>query len=121
MFIACSLSAYDFALYHFFNHAFFKCLLFLLAGMIIHELKNEQDIRAMGDLSQKMPYTFIAFTIAMLSSLGLPFLSGAASKDLIIALVDSKIAEAFYAVFCLKLNSFFMLYSLLKLALHLLF
>jgi proton-translocating NADH-quinone oxidoreductase chain L len=107
MFIACSLSAYDFALFHFFNHAFFKCLLFLLAGMIIHELKNEQDIRAMGDLSQKMPYTFVAFTIAMLSSLGLPFLSGAASKDLIIALVDSKIAEAFYAVFCLKLNSFF--------------
>jgi len=107
MFLACSLSGYDFALFHFFNHAFFKCLLFLLAGMIIHELKNEQDIRAMGNLSVYMPYTFFAFTIAMLSSLGFPFFSGAVSKDLIIAIVDSKLVESFFAVFNFKLNSLF--------------
>lgn len=93
MFIACGLSGYDFALYHFFNHAFFKCLLFLIAGLIIHELKNEQDIRVMGNLSATMPYTFYAFTLAMISSLGFPFLSGAASKDLILALLDEKIVE----------------------------
>lgn len=91
MFIACGLSGYDYALFHFFNHAFFKCLLFLLAGIIIHELKNQQDIRVMGRLSNFMPYTFSAFSLAMLSSLGFPFFSGAVSKDLIIALVDDRI------------------------------
>jgi NADH-quinone oxidoreductase subunit L len=50
MFLACSCSAYNLALFHFFNHAFFKCALFLLSGAIIHSLRGEQDIRKMGGL-----------------------------------------------------------------------
>jgi len=86
MFFACGLSAYHLALFHFFNHAFFKCSLFLLAGVIIHELGNEQDIRKMGALRAKMPVTFICFCIASLSLAGFPGYSGAVSKDLILAL-----------------------------------
>lgn len=88
MFFACSLSAYDLALYHFFNHAFFKCLLFLLAGAIIHELKNEQDIRRMGGLAKKMPFIFVCFLAASLSLVGFPGFSGALSKDLILHLLN---------------------------------
>lgn len=91
MFIACSLSGYNLALFHFFNHAFFKCLLFLIAGIVIHELKNEQDIRGMGNLSAVLPVTHFVFLIAMLSLIGFPFLSGSVSKDLIIALIDERI------------------------------
>jgi NADH-quinone oxidoreductase subunit L len=84
MFFACGLSAYDLALFHFFNHAFFKCLLFLLAGIIIHELQNEQDIRRMGALAARMPATFVCFLAASFSLAGFPFFAGAASKDLIL-------------------------------------
>jgi NADH:ubiquinone oxidoreductase subunit 5 (subunit L)/multisubunit Na+/H+ antiporter MnhA subunit len=88
MFFSCGLSGYDYALYHFFNHAFFKCLLFLLAGAIIHQLGNEQDIRRMGGLIKKMPATFIAFFVASLSLAGFPMFSGATSKDLILHLAN---------------------------------
>src|ERR1700722_1069015 len=88
MFLACGLSAYDLALFHFFNHAFFKCLLFLLAGVIIHELGNEQDIRRMGGLAAAMPLTFTGFSAASLSLMGVPLFSGAISKDLILLLVN---------------------------------
>lgn len=91
MFLGCSLSGYDFALFHFFNHAFFKCLLFLLSGVIIHELRGEQDIRAMGRLSAMMPVTFSFFMVATLSLAGFPSFSGAISKDLILGLVDERI------------------------------
>lgn len=86
MFFACGLSAYNYALFHFFNHAFFKCSLFLLAGIIIHELKNEQDIRFMGGLRARMPITYICFCLASLSLAGFPGYSGASSKDLILSL-----------------------------------
>jgi len=95
MFLGCSLSGYDFALFHFFNHAFFKCLLFLLAGAIIHELRGEQDIRAMGRLSSIMPVTFSFFLVATLSLAGFPSFSGSVSKDLILGLVDERIHEFF--------------------------
>jgi NADH-quinone oxidoreductase subunit L len=104
MFLSCSLSGYDFALYHFFNHAFFKCALFLLAGVIIHQLRNEQDIRGMGGLMNVMPYTFTCFLIASLSLCGFPFFSGATSKDLIISLIDDQIIKAF-ADFYASFNS----------------
>jgi NADH-quinone oxidoreductase subunit L len=96
MFFACGLSAYDLALYHFFNHAFFKCLLFLLAGAVIHELHNEQDIRKMGGLAKRMPATFIFFCIAGCSLAGLPSLSGAASKDLILLLSNFSATNSEY-------------------------
>jgi NADH-quinone oxidoreductase subunit L len=88
MFLAASVSAYNLAIFHFFNHAFFKCLLFLLAGVVIHELKNEQDIRKMGGLMHKMPFTFVCFFIGSLSLAGFPFFSGAVSKDLIFSVTD---------------------------------
>jgi NADH-quinone oxidoreductase subunit L len=88
MFFSCGLSGYDFALYHFFNHAFFKCLLFLLAGVIIHQLRNEQDIRKMGGLAAKMPTTYTCFLIATMSLVGMPGFSGATSKDMILHLVN---------------------------------
>jgi len=88
MLLAASVSAHNLSIFHFFNHAFFKCLLFLLAGIIIHELKNEQDIRRMGNLIEKMPFTFTCFLIASLSLAGFPFFSGSISKDLVFTITD---------------------------------
>jgi NADH-ubiquinone oxidoreductase chain 5 len=84
MFVACGLSEYSTALFHLFNHAFFKALLFLSAGNVIHALSDEQDIRKMGGLVCFLPLTFTFFVIASVSLMGFPFLSGFYSKDLII-------------------------------------
>ena len=84
MFLACGLSSYNLALFHLFNHAFFKALLFLAAGSFIHSLNGEQDIRRMGGLSKILPFTFSVFFIASLSLGGFPFFSGFYSKELII-------------------------------------
>ena len=86
MFIACGLSAYNVALFHLFNHAFFKALLFLGAGSVIHSLHDEQDIRRMGDLWYYAPVTFITMCIGSLSLAGFPFFSGFYSKDYILEL-----------------------------------
>jgi len=84
MFVACSLSEYTLALFHLFNHAFFKALLFLSAGNVIHALNDEQDIRKMGGLVYFLPLTFCFFFIGSFSLMGIPFLAGFYSKDLII-------------------------------------
>lgn len=84
MLMACGLSYYSLGLFHLFNHAFFKALLFLSAGSIIHALDNEQDIRKMGGLRKTFPVVFACVTIASLSLTGAAFLSGFYSKDLII-------------------------------------
>lgn len=105
MFFACGLSAYNLALYHFFNHAFFKCLLFLLAGAIIHQLHNEQDIRKMGGLFHKMPATFACFLIASFSLAGFPSMSGATSKDLILLLSNYMAVNAENKIFAVILLS----------------
>jgi len=86
MFYACGLSNYTASLYHLTNHAFFKALLFLGAGAIIHVLHGEQDLRRMGGLLKLMPMTYISMLIASLSLLGFPFLSGFYSKDILIEL-----------------------------------
>lgn len=88
MFFAAALGAPELAFFHFFNHSFYKCMLFLLAGTIIHELNNEQDIRAMGGLWRRMPVTALLFLIATLSLCGMPYFSGAVSKDVIFNIVD---------------------------------
>jgi NADH-quinone oxidoreductase subunit L len=90
MFLACGLSGYTLALYHFFNHAFFKALLFLSAGIIIHNLKNEQDIRKMGGLFKLFPFTFTMFLISSLSLSGFPFFAGYFSKDSILMLLYAR-------------------------------
>ena len=86
MVYACGLSLYNLSLFHLFNHAFFKALLFLSAGSIIHSLNNEQDFRKMGGLLKILPNTYISLLIGSLSLCGFPFLSGFFSKDLIIEL-----------------------------------
>jgi proton-translocating NADH-quinone oxidoreductase chain L len=70
--------------FHLFNHAFFKCLLFVAAGTIIHALVNEQDIRKMGGLFKILPFTFVLIVFASFSLMGMPFLSGYYSKEKIL-------------------------------------
>jgi proton-translocating NADH-quinone oxidoreductase chain L len=84
MFLACGFSIYNFALYHLITHAFFKALLFLCAGSIIHAILDEQDIRKMGGLAKLLPLTYICVIIGSLALLGFPFFSGYYSKDAIL-------------------------------------
>jgi NADH-quinone oxidoreductase subunit L len=85
MFLALGLGAFSSAVFHVTTHAFFKALLFLGAGSIIHALGGEQDIRFMGGLRKKLPITFITFLIATLAISGIPPFSGFFSKDEILA------------------------------------
>ena len=84
MFFASGIGAYHVAMFHLFTHAFFKALLFLGAGSIIHAFKDEQDIRNMGGVRKKLPYTYIFMLLGTLALTGFPFLSGFYSKDAII-------------------------------------
>jgi len=90
MFFSCGLSNYSVAFFHLFNHAFFKALLFLSAGALIHSLFDEQDIRKMGGLVKYLPFIYIAMCIGSLAILGFPFLSGFYSKDLILELTFTR-------------------------------
>ena len=85
MFLAAGIGAYGYAMFHLMTHAFFKALLFLSAGVIIHHLGGEQDIRRMGGLRKVMPFTHAAFLVGALALAGIPPLSGFWSKDGIIA------------------------------------
>jgi len=84
MFLALGLGAYSGALFHVTTHAFFKALLFLGAGSVIHAMGGEQDIRNMGGLHKKMPVTYWTFLAATLAISGIPPFSGFFSKDLIL-------------------------------------
>ena len=88
MVFICGMSNYSLALFHLFNHAFFKALLFLSAGCIIHAMGDEQDMRKYGGLLKIMPFTYSTFFIGSLSLMGFPFLSGFYSKDLILEIVS---------------------------------
>ena len=72
------------AMFHLFTHAFFKALLFLGSGSVIHSFKDEQNINQMGAVYKKLPYTYIMMIIGTLALTGFPFLSGFYSKDAII-------------------------------------
>ncbi len=85
MVLGLGVGAYSAALFHLLTHAFFKACLFLGSGAIIHAMHHEQDMRWMGGLSKKMPWTFVTFTIATLALAGLPLTSGFMSKDAILA------------------------------------
>ena len=128
MIFICGLSNYSLSFFHLFNHAFFKALLFLGAGSLIHGLSNEQDMRRMGGFLSLLPFTYTAMLIGSLSLMGFPFLSGFYSKDIILEVayvtytISSKFAytlgtlsaffTAFYSfrllflVFLKKTNSF---------------
>jgi NADH-quinone oxidoreductase subunit L len=85
MFLGCGVGAYTAAVFHVMTHAFFKALLFLAAGSVIHAISGEQDIRKMGGLSTKIPWTHRLFLIGTIAIAGLPPLAGFWSKDEIMA------------------------------------
>ena len=81
MVFSCGLSVYNISFFHLINHAFFKALLFLASGIIIHALNNEQDMRKMGGFLKLLPYSYSIMLIGSLALTGFPFLSGFYSKD----------------------------------------
>ena len=85
MFLGCGIGAYTAAVFHLMTHAFFKALLFLSAGSVIHALSGEQDIRKMGGLNAKIPWTYRLFLIGTIAIAGIPPLAGFWSKDEILA------------------------------------
>jgi proton-translocating NADH-quinone oxidoreductase chain L len=85
MVAACGFSAYSIAFFHLVNHAFFKALLFLSAGSIIHAIGDEQDIRRMGGLVKILPFSYVSMLVGSLALAGFPYLAGFYSKELIFA------------------------------------
>jgi NADH-quinone oxidoreductase subunit L len=85
MFLGAGIGAYGFAIFHLFTHAFFKALLFLAAGVVIHHLADEQDIRRMGGLRAELPRTHLAFLVGTVALVGIPPFAGFWSKDAILA------------------------------------
>lgn len=96
MVFACGLSNYSTGIFHLSNHAFFKALLFLSAGSIIHAVNDEQDMRKMGGLKNLLPFTYSMVVIGSLALIGFPFLTGFYSKDLILELAFSKYSSFGY-------------------------
>jgi proton-translocating NADH-quinone oxidoreductase chain L len=104
MVFACGLSSYQVGVFHLSNHAFFKALLFLGAGSVIHAVADEQDMRKMGGLKQILPFSYSVILIGSLALIGFPFLTGFYSKDTIL-----EIAFAQYSIlghFAYYLGSF---------------
>ena len=95
MVMICGISSYSTGLFHLFNHAFFKALLFLSAGSIIHALLDEQDMRRMGAMKDLTPFSFAAIFVGSVSLMGLPFLTGFYSKDFILELAFDKYLLSF--------------------------
>jgi proton-translocating NADH-quinone oxidoreductase chain L len=89
MIFACGLSSYEVGIFHLSNHAFFKALLFLGAGSVIHAMSDEQDMRKMGGLKNLLPFTYAIMTIGSLALIGFPFLAGFYSKDIILEVSGS--------------------------------
>jgi NADH-quinone oxidoreductase subunit L len=85
MFLAAGVGAYPVAMFHLIDHAFFKALLFLAAGSVIHAMSDEQDVRKMGGLARKLPVTWLVMLIGALALAGIPPFSGYYSKDAILA------------------------------------
>jgi len=112
MFLGCGVAAYSSGIFHLVTHAFFKALLFLAAGSVIHALSGEQDMRAMGGLRTKIPITFWTMTAAVFAISGFPPLAGFVSKDEILyqAFISPNGGKVFWAVGLLTagLTSFYM-------------
>lgn len=107
MFFSCGLSNYHASMFHLFNHSFFKALLFLGAGSVIHALADEQDMRRMGALINVMPFTYICMAIGSLSIVGFPFFTGFYSKDFIFELTFSRFISDSLFIYCLGLCAAF--------------
>jgi NADH-quinone oxidoreductase subunit L len=101
MFVAMGCGAYSVGMFHLFTHAFFKALLFLGSGSVIHAMHHEQDIRNMGGLKERIPFTYIVMIIGTLALTGFPLTAGYFSKDAIIeAAYVGKNPMALYAFLC---------------------
>ena len=110
MVAACGISHYSISLFHLINHAFFKALLFLSAGSVIHALADEQDMRKMGGLMKSIPFTYTMMVVGSLSLMGFPYLTGFYSKDLILELAYDQYYLAFahwLGVFSALLTAFY--------------
>nr|WBU10899.1 NADH dehydrogenase subunit 5 [Malassezia sp.] len=90
LFLACGISQYNTALFHLVNHAFFKALLFLSAGAVLHATFDQQDQRKLGGLLGFLPFTYTAMLIGSLSLMAIPYMTGFYSKDLILELAYSQ-------------------------------
>ena len=101
MFFAAGVGLYQVAMFHLFTHAFFKALLFLGAGSVIHAMSDEQDIRKMGGIWRKIPITYVVMWVGSLALAGIPIFAGYYSKD---AILEGAFAAhsvvGFYAFFC---------------------
>jgi NADH-quinone oxidoreductase subunit L len=107
MFVALGLGAYAAGIFHLFTHAFFKALLFLSAGSVIHALHGEQDLRNMGGLRKAIPFTFVMMLVGTLSLTGFPYTAGFFSKDAIIDVANASTAPvAKYAYYLLVAAAF---------------
>jgi NADH-ubiquinone oxidoreductase chain 5 len=108
MVFACGLSNYSAGIFHLVNHAFFKALLFLGAGSVIHSVADEQDMRKMGGLKNLIPFTYSMIVIGSLALSGFPFLSGFYSKDLILEVAYGRFTVPGHFSYCLgSLGAFF--------------
>jgi NADH-quinone oxidoreductase subunit L len=96
MFVACGVGAFGVGVFHLFTHAFFKALLFLGSGSVIHALGGEQDMRKMGGLWRRIPWTFGTFVVGTLAIAGIPPLAGFFSKD---AILGSALGEGHTVLF----------------------
>jgi NADH-ubiquinone oxidoreductase chain 5 len=94
MIFACGLSNYSVGVFHLVNHAFFKALLFLGAGSVIHAVADEQDMRKMGGLKNLVPFTYSMMVIGSLALIGFPFLTGFYSKDVVLEVAYGKYSTA---------------------------
>jgi NADH-quinone oxidoreductase subunit L len=111
MFVACGVGAYSVGIFHLFTHAFFKALLFLGAGSVIHGMHHEQDMRKMGGLAKKLPITWAMMLIGTLAltGVGIPFVGGFAgfhSKDAIIEAAYAAHTPSNYAFWMLVIAAF---------------
>ncbi|KCV67179.1 NADH-ubiquinone oxidoreductase chain 5 (mitochondrion) [Fonticula alba] len=109
MVFACGLSGYTVSLFHLANHAIFKALLFLAAGVVIHAINDEQDIRRMGGLINHLPFTYSLTLIGSLALIGFPYLTGYYSKDVIVELTIAK--QSTHGYFALWLGSITALFT----------
>lgn len=103
MIFACGLSSYDVGVFHLSNHAFFKALLFLGAGSVIHAISDEQDMRKMGGLKNLLPFSYSIMLVSSLALIGFPFLTGFYSKDTILEVAYAK--HTVLGHFCYYLGS----------------
>jgi NADH-ubiquinone oxidoreductase chain 5 len=108
MVFICGLSHYEAGIFHLANHAFFKALLFLGAGSVIHATLDEQDMRKMGGLKSLLPFTYSTILIGSLALMGFPFLAGFYSKDFILEIALSKHSYLGYFSYCLGTISAFL-------------